>query len=80
MGICDGRVVIVSGAGRGICRAHALEFAAQGAKVGGSATDRLRSASSALKGSVELQPKRSAAEDEVERRLQAARAKRGEKA
>ena len=28
MGICDGRVVIVTGAGRGIGREHALEFAA----------------------------------------------------
>jgi NAD(P)-dependent dehydrogenase (short-subunit alcohol dehydrogenase family) len=32
-GICDGRVVIVTGAGRGIGREHALLFAKEGAKV-----------------------------------------------
>ena len=33
MGICDGRVVIITGAGRGLGREHALAFADEGAKV-----------------------------------------------
>jgi NAD(P)-dependent dehydrogenase (short-subunit alcohol dehydrogenase family) len=33
MGLVDGRVVVVTGAGRGIGRAHALAYAAEGARV-----------------------------------------------
>jgi len=33
MGSCDGRVVIVTGAARGLGRAHALAFASEGARV-----------------------------------------------
>jgi NAD(P)-dependent dehydrogenase (short-subunit alcohol dehydrogenase family) len=33
MGICDGRVVVITGAGRGLGRSHALAFASEGAKV-----------------------------------------------
>jgi NAD(P)-dependent dehydrogenase (short-subunit alcohol dehydrogenase family) len=31
--LCEGRVVVITGAGNGIGRAHALAFAAHGAKV-----------------------------------------------
>ncbi len=32
-GICEGRVVVITGAGRGLGKCHALEFAREGAKV-----------------------------------------------
>ena len=31
--LCEGRVVVITGAGNGIGREHALEYARQGAKV-----------------------------------------------
>jgi NAD(P)-dependent dehydrogenase (short-subunit alcohol dehydrogenase family) len=33
VGICDGRVVVITGAGRGIGREHALAYAREGAKI-----------------------------------------------
>ena len=33
MGVCEGQVIIVTGAGRGLGRSHALELARQGARI-----------------------------------------------
>jgi NAD(P)-dependent dehydrogenase (short-subunit alcohol dehydrogenase family) len=60
MGICEGRVAIVTGAGRGIGREHALELARQGAAVvvndlGGSTSGEGADASPAAQVVAEIQ-------------------------